>query len=635
MAHPIVPPMAPVVGRDASLAGMFFDRAATAARLPAMRSRRGAGFADVSFAAFAERVEAVAAGLLGIPGGYAPGTATAIIASTREAWMTTDFAVLAIAGVTVPIYASVLAAEVGYVCVDADVEVIVVENQSQLDKVRAIRAGFEFLEVPYDRSRVKLRHIVVMDPEGIAAADDWESLEDLEARGRATLLAHKGPSHPERLLRTRGLTRADLATITYTSGTTGAPKGVLQTHGNWLSVLDVAVDLQIFTDTTRITGAFLFLPLAHAFGRMVAFGGVYFTTVMILSSPDTLLADLQATRPGFVPAAPRVYEKIYARLMATVHEQPAARQRIFKWAVDVGQRTIPFTETNAPLPLRLRLEFALAERFVWRALRTRLGLDRVEVMLSGSAALSPTVLRFFLAMGITLVEAYGLTETCPGVSTNRPDGLRVGTVGRLIPCVELRFADDGEICVRGPNITAGYHKRPDANAEAFEAATDGGQQWFRTGDIGELDANGFLRLTDRKKDLLKTSGGKFVAPQKVEGMLKGHPPITEAVVVGDGRKYCAALIAVDDDALKAWAGRTGNPADRQHPALVALLQQHVDAVNHDLAKFETVKQFRVVNEVFSIDNGLLTASFKVKRKEVAKRYGALIDSMYPDEGVQL
>lgn len=636
MALPIVPPMAPVVGRcDASLAGMFFDRASAGARLPAMRSRHGAGFADLSFAAFAERVEAVAAGLLGIPGGYPPGTSTAIIASTREAWMTTDFAVLSIAGVTVPIYASVLPAEVGYVCVDADVEVIVVENKVQLDKVRAIRQGFEFLDVPYERSRVKLRHIVVMDHDGIPAADDWESLEDLEARGRATLLAQKAPSHPERIQRTRGLTRADLATITYTSGTTGAPKGVLQTHGNWLSVLDVAVDLQIFTDTTRVTGAFLFLPLAHAFGRMVAFGGVYFTTVMVLSSPDTLLADLQATRPGFVPAAPRVYEKIYARLMATVHEQPAARQRIFKWAVDVGLRTIPFIEANTALPLRLRLESGLAERFVWRALRTRLGLDRVEVMLSGSAALSPTVLRFFLAMGITLVEAYGLTETCPGVSTNRPDGLRVGTVGRLIPCVELRFADDGEIWVRGPNITAGYHKRPDANAEAFEAATDGGQQWFRTGDIGELDENGFLRLTDRKKDLLKTSGGKFVAPQKIEGMLKGHPPITEAVVVGDGRKYCAALIAVDDDALKAWAGRTGNPADRQHPALLALLQQHIDAVNHDLARFETVKQFRVVNEVFSVDNGLLTASFKVKRKEVAKRYGAVIDSMYPDEGVQL
>jgi len=225
-----------------------------------------------------------------------------------------------------------------------------------------------------------------------------------------------------------------------------------------------------------------------------------------------------------------------------------------------------------------------------------------------------------------LIEAYGLTETCPGISANRPDTWRIGTVGTLLPGVELRFADDGEICVRGPNITRGYHRRDDANAEAFDAPEHGG--WFHTGDIGELDQDGFLRLTDRKKDLLKTSGGKFVAPQKVEGMLKGRPPITEAVVLGDGRKYCVCLVVVDDDALAAWAKRTGQPADRQGAALKAELQAQFDVINKGLASFETIKRFAVVDEPFSVENGLLTASFKVKRKDVQKRYADVIDRLY-------
>jgi long-chain acyl-CoA synthetase len=623
-------PVAAPAGGDPSLAAMFFERCARSPRRPALRHRRGSGFVDVTFAAFAERVEAIAAGLLTIPGGLPRGAAVALFASTRAEWLACDFAAFGVGAITVPIYASVLAPEVGYICQDAAVEVIVVEHKAHYDKVRAIADGFTFLEKRYDKSALRLRHIIVMDSTGIAPGDDWESLADLEARGRDIIAGHGG-THPERLARTRALSRDDLATITYTSGTTGAPKGVLQTHGNWLAMLDIAHTMQIFTTGTQQTGAFLFLPLAHAFGRMVGFGGVYFSTVIVLSSPDSLLPDLQATRPGFVPAAPRVYEKIYARLLATVHEQPPLRQKIFAWARDVAERGIAHRQAGQALPPLLSAQAALAEQLVWKKLRARLGLDRIEVMLSGSAALSPTVLKFFLGMNLMLIEAYGLTETCPGISSNRPDTWRIGTVGPLLPGVELRFADDGEICVRGPNITRGYHRRDDANAEAFDAAEHGG--WFHTGDIGELDKDGFLRLTDRKKDLLKTSGGKFVAPQKVEGMLKGRPPITEAVVLGDGRKYCVCLVVVDDDALAAWAKRTGQPADRQGAALKAELQAQFDVINKGLASFETIKRFAVIDEPFTVDNGLLTASFKVKRKEVQKRYAAVIDALYDaDEG---
>lgn len=608
---------------------MFFSRCARVPRRSALRVRRGPGFVDVTFAAMQERVEAIAAGLLTIPGGLASGASVALFAGTRAEWIVCDFAVVAVGAVTIAIYASVLAPEVGYICQDAAVEVIVVESKVHYEKVRAIKDGFTFLETRYDQSALRLRHIVVIDDTGLTPSSDWESLAALEARGRAARGA--SGAHPERPARTAALSRASLATITYTSGTTGVPKGVLQTHGNWLSLLDITHTMQIFTEKTQETGALLFLPLAHAFGRMVSFGGVYFSSLIVLSSPETLLADLQDTRPGFVPAAPRVYEKIYARLLATVHEQPPLRQKIFAWARDVADRGIPYRQAGQALPPLLAAQATVAERLVWRKLRARLGLDRVEVMLSGSAALSETVLRFFLGMNITLIEAYGLTETCPGISANRPDTWRIGTVGPILPGIELRFADDGEICVRGPNITAGYHRRDDANAEAFDPPGRGG--WFHTGDIGELDPDGFLRLTDRKKDLLKTSGGKFVAPQKVEGLLKGRPPITEAVVLGDGRKYCVCLVVVDDDALAAWAKRTGHAPDRQGAPLRAALQAQFDVINQGLASFETIKRFAVIDEPFTVDNGLLTASFKVKRKEVQRRYGALIDGLHDaDEG---
>ncbi len=618
-----------------SLPAMLFHRIRETPRLPALRVRRGAGFVDVTFAAMGERIEALAAGFLSVPGGVDVGTSVALMGQTSASWLCADFAAMSLGAVTIPIYASLLGAEVGYILQDADVRVAVVDDKARFERVLSVLGGFHFFDVDYGAERLQLKHIIVIDPDGIdadvvlPAGVTWESLSALEARGRAALAADQSgaserASLPERRRRTSALNRDSLATITYTSGTTGAPKGVLQTHGNWLSLLDVAHTMQIFTEGTQKTGSFLFLPLAHAFGRLVAFGGVYFSTVTVISSPDTLLKDMVDSRPGFVPAAPRVYEKIYARLMATVAEMPKRRQQIFRWALNVGERTIPWRERQEALPPLLAAQMAIAERLVFRGLRARLGLDRVEVMLSGSAALSPTVLRFFLSLNIMLIEAYGLTETCPGISANRPDRFRVGTVGPVIPGIELRFEPDGEICVRGPNISKGYHRRPDANAEAFDPPEKGG--YFHTGDIGVLDDDGFLRITDRKKDLIKTSGGKYVAPQKIEGLLKGRPFITDAVVIGDGRKYCTLLVVVDDDAINAAFARDGG-GDRD--AFVARsVRAQVDAINAELASFESIKDFRVVQTPFTVENGMLTASFKVKRKEVQKRYLALIDEMY-------
>jgi long-chain acyl-CoA synthetase len=609
----------PVPGRDDSLAQMFFARARAAGSLPALRVRREqGGHVDVAWSALLERVADVAAGLATLPGGpVARGASVAIFSSTRAEWIVADWAILSLGAVTVPVYGSVPAAELGYILHDADVEVVFVEGKQHYDKLRAVADGFTFLDGSYGALRA--RHVVVLDPTGLQPAPGLESLAALQARGRM----HRDATDALRHERLASLSRTDVASIAYTSGTTGAPKGVVQTHGNWLAVLDVAGQLDFFTAPTRARGALLFLPLAHAFGRLVSFGCAYFTAPAILSSPETLLADLVDTRPGFVPAAPRMYEKMYAKLLSVVQMLPPRRQQIFRWALDVGRRALPYRQKQEPLPRLLQAQLAVADRLVLSKLRARLGLDRCEVMLSGSAPLSTAVHEFFLSMGVMLVQAYGMTETCPGISSNTPRRWKPGTVGTVLHGMQVRFGDDGEICVKGPQVFGGYRNRPDENAAAFDA--DG---FFHTGDIGHLDDDGFLWLTDRKKDLLKTSGGKYVAPQKIEALLKARPLVGEAVVLGDNRNFCTALLSVDDEGLQAWATRTGHPADRHAPSTMALLQQQVDAVNATLAPFETIKAFRVVDEPFTVDSGLLTPSFKVKRKVVALRFADVIDNMY-------
>ncbi|MCY1055925.1 long-chain fatty acid--CoA ligase [Nannocystis sp. SCPEA4] len=605
---------------DTNLAQMFFDRARSEGQRPGYCVRQGGAFVDVPFGEAADRVEAIAAGLL--KGGQAPaqGTCVTIMANTRLEWVLADWALLSLGYRTVPIYVSLLPPEIGYIHADTKAELLVVENKEMLDKVRAAQRGFTFFEVEYPADAVKLKRFIVIDPTGIAPSADWESLADVEARGRAALTETKG----ERDRRLQTIQRSDVATYTYTSGTTGPPKGVIQTHDNMLSMLENVEEVGMFSDRARVGGAFLFLPLAHSFGRLVEFGGAFFRCKIVLSSIATVAEDLGLSRPGFLPAAPRVYERVYGKIMTTVAASPPLRQKIFHWALGVGKQTIPYRQKNKALPLGLGIKLGLAEKLVFSKLKAKLGMDRMHVLLSGSAPLPKEVGEFFIALGLNVCEAYGLTETCPGLTTNRPDNWKIGTVGPAIKGVSLRLAEDGEILAKGPNVVSGYLNRPDATAEAWDS--DG---WFHTGDIGEFDEDMHLRITDRKKDLIKTSGGKYVAPQKIEALLKTKPILSEAVVIGDGRKYCVVLVTVDKEKLAAWSQRTGNPADINSEAVQKEIQGYLDDVNQGLASFESVKYFRVAPEEFSVDNGMLTASFKVKRKEVSKRYKALIDAMYP------
>ncbi len=606
---------------DAHLAQMFFDRADKQPSKAILKYRhRGAPYADLSFAKAKERVLNIAAGLLTAPGGLEMHQSVTIFANTRLEWVLCDFAVLALGGKAVPIYASLLTPEVGYIQQDCQAVITIVEGKEHLEKVREAQQGFTFFDKDYPADAIKVRHIVVLDPDGIEPADDWESLADLEQRG-AEQLKEQQPVIEDRGGKIR---REDVCTYVYTSGTTGPPKGAIQSHNNHFAIFAALEQNKMFAGDATETGAFLFLPLAHSFGRMIEWAAVYFEAPLILSAPDTLLEDLQATRPGVFPAAPRVYEKIYSRIQSGLPDAPPLRQKLFHWATGIGGRVHELRENGKEPSGMMALEFKLADKLVLSKIRSRLGLERCAIMGSGSAPLSKEVQLFFGAASLPIMEGYGLTETCPVLTLNAPDAWRTGTVGKAIAGVELKIAEDGEILARGDNVVSGYLNRQEATEEAFN---DG---WFHTGDIGEIDKDGFVRITDRKKDLIITAGGKNIAPQKIEGKLKNHPLIFEAAVIGDQRKYCVALIAVDEEALETWAARTGNPKDPHAKPTLDAIQEGIDALNKELASFESIKYFRLIDEAPSVDNGMLTASFKLKRRVVAQRYAGLIEEMYSD-----
>jgi long-chain acyl-CoA synthetase len=606
-----------MASRVTTLAELLHDRADANPGDVAIRAKVGGTWTDRTWGQVRDRADRIAAGILTAVD-LADNDVVGILGQTSEDWVTCDFAALSVGLQTVPIYASLHAEDVGYAHVDTGIKLVIVEDAAQLEKVRAMRKGFSFFDVDYGAERIPLRHIVVIDPEGASEGDDWESLADLESRGAARLEELRGE-----LERRRAAARPDqTATYTYTSGTTGAPKAVIQTHANHLAMVDAVQEVGVLTDEMKAGGLFLFLPLAHSFGRLIEFSGPALNLPLVISAVATLADDARETRPGFFPAAPRVYEKMKSKIETTVAGAPEIRQKLFGFALETGRKTIPYRAQGKPLPPLLQLQHRLVDKVVLSKLRALLGMDRASALLSGSAPLDREVHTFFQALGLELYEAYGLTETCPGLTSNRPGRMKIGTVGQALPGVELRIAEDGEIQAKGPNITQGYLNRPEDTAEAFTA--DG---WFRTGDEGRLDEDGFLSITGRKKELIKTSGGKYVAPAKIEGQLKLLPIIQEAVVIGDTKNFCTALISVDPDDLKDWAAQKGIPAEQDRPEVEEAIDAHVAKVNEGLASFESIKYWTLVDPL-TVDNGLLTASLKVKRNIVQERYRPQIEAMY-------
>ncbi|MEM6290033.1 MAG: long-chain fatty acid--CoA ligase [Myxococcota bacterium] len=600
-----------------TLAELLHARAEASPNDVAIRTKVGSSWETRSWKEVRDRADIIAAGILSAVE-LEDNDVIGLLGQTSEDWLACDFAGLSVGLQTVPIYASLQPEEVGYAHTDTRIKLVIVDDGAQLAKIRKMRDGFTFFDKQYAADEVLLKHIVVIDPSGIDAADDWESLADLEARGKEKLDELK-----DEMVRRRKEAKPDqTATYTYTSGTTGPPKAVIQTHRNHLAMAEAVASAGVLSDGIREGGLFLFLPLAHSFGRLIQFSAPFRNLHLVISSVPTLAADLGETRPGFFPGAPRVFEKMKAKIENAVAGAPPIRQKLFAWAIGTGTETVQYRCTGQPLPFFLGLRNSVADKLVLSKLRARLGFDRAFALLSGSAPLDPDVHTFFLAMGLNLLEAYGLTETCPGLTANQPGKIKIGTVGPALPNVEIKIADDGEILAKGPNITQGYLNRPDATGSAFD---DG---WFCTGDLGAMDSDGFVKITGRKKELIKTSGGKYVAPAKIEGQLKGLPIVQEAVVVGDRRNYCVCLIAVDPEELGEWAKQQGIPAEAGHPDVEKAIDAHVAKVNSGLASFESIKYWRLTPEPLSVDNGLLTASLKVKRNIVEERYADVIDGMY-------
>ncbi|MET9529511.1 AMP-binding protein [Streptomyces sp. NPDC006649] len=575
---------------------------------------------SLSWGQSAERVYAIAAGLIEL--GVRPEERVALASSTRVEWILADLGVMCAGAATTTIYPSTNTEESAYILSDSESRVLIAEDAGQLAKARERRA-----ELP------DLRHVVVIDTAGLepdeADEDGWVlSLADLEARGAAHLAANPG-AVKERI---GAITADQLATLIYTSGTTGRPKGVRLPHDNWSYMAKATVSTGLIT---KDDVQYLWLPLAHVFGKVLTSGQIEVGHVTAVDGRvDKIIENLPVVQPTYMAAVPRIFEKVYNGVAAKARAGGGAKYKIFQWAAEVAREYAKVTQDNfrhtgsASAPFALSAKHKVADALVYAKIREAFG-GRLRACVSGSAALAPDIGLFFAGAGIHILEGYGLTESSAASFVNPGEAYRTGTVGKPLPGTEVRIADDGEVMLRGPGIMAGYHRLPEKTAEVLES--DG---WFHTGDIGELSSDGYLRITDRKKDLIKTSGGKYIAPAEVEGQFKAVCPFVSNILVhGADRNFCTALIALDEPTILGWAEENGM-GGRSYADVVAskevesLISGYVKRLNEGLQRWQTVKKFRLLPRDLDIEHGELTPSLKLKRPVVEREYKALIEDMY-------
>ncbi|MEN6560295.1 MAG: long-chain fatty acid--CoA ligase [Acidobacteriota bacterium] len=590
-----------------SLAHLLVHSVAAYPKPDYMLVKKDGAYRPIAAAEFGDSVRHLALGLRAL--GFGPGQKLCILSENRPEWTATDFATLAAGGLTVPIYTTLVSEQIRYIVDDSDASVVVVSNADQWKKIEPLRAGL-----------AKVKHYLTFADEAPAGV---LTLREVLDKGRAAAAAEPGLF--EALV--DRIKPEDEATLIYTSGTTGVPKGVILTHANLLSNIQAASDVLAFSDKDTVLS---FLPLSHVLERMVMFTYLYKgCTVAYAESVDAVAQNLLEVRPHIMVSVPRVFEKIYTKVMDQILASPALRRRIFFWAVGVGRQAGALTLAGRTLPPGLKLKKAVAAKLVFSKIIGRTG-GRVRFFVSGGAPLSKDIAEFFYAIGLVILEGYGLTETSPVLAVNTFDGLRLGTVGKPVPGVEIRIAEDGEILARGPNVMKGYYKREAETREILEGG------WFHTGDIGRFDADGFLVITDRKKDLLVTSGGKNIAPQPIENLLKTSPYIANAVVIGDRRRFAAALIVPHFDKLRDLARALGIASGSieelcREPRIVEFLKAEVDKATPLLASYERIKKIAVLPRDFDIEKGEMTPSLKVRRANVTAEYQADIEALYGEE----
>ncbi len=572
------------------------------------RYRLEGKYVGITYDEFYSKVELFAHGLTSL--GLKRGDKLAILSENRPEWPITDLASLAVGAIDVPIFPTLTAKQIEYILDNGDVAFVVVSNSFQLSKIQRVRGNLKLL-----------RQIIVMNPKENPKDKSLAAFSEVYELGKKRRDKQRGQF-------AKWLEEAkpdDLATIIYTSGTTGEPKGVMLTHANFVANVKGAHDHISITDEDTLLS---FLPISHSFERMAG----YYTalsagaTVAYAESIETVAQNLMEVSPTLVTTVPRLFERIHATILKNVDSSSATKKRIFYWALSVGKAFVEAKKKGSVGPV-LRSEYALADKLVLSKLKERTG-GRIKFFVSGGAALSRELGEFFESVGIMIVEGYGMTECSPVISANRIDDYKFGTVGKPLRNVQVKIDDDGEILTRGPHVMVGYYKDKEATKEAIDK-----EGWLHTGDIGHFDTDGFIVITDRKKHLFVTSGGKNIAPQPIENLLQQSKFVDQIVLIGDKRRFNTALIVPDFDYLKEFAKEHRLKYENEEQLMNdekvnAAMKKDIDQIQKDLAKYEQVRRFKLLMTPFTIENGCLTPTLKVKRKVVEQKYHDLIDSMY-------
>ena len=553
-----------------------------------------------TYAEVGEIVRSLSLGLIDL--GIEKGDKVAILSNTRPEWSYFDFAALSAGATVVPIYQTNSAEECQYVLENSDSIAVVVEDDAQLEKVRQVREACPSLE-----------HVIRMTGQSA----DTISMDQLAARGA-------GGTDADWERRWGSVTRDDICTFIYTSGTTGPPKGCVISHGNYRAMLDMVHEVSVL-GSDELT--YLFLPLAHSFALLIQFGTFDLGATLAYWERDPLkiVPNLGEVKPTYFPSVPRIFEKIYTAATAAVEKEGGLKKRVFDWAVEVGKKTRRLErEGRTPGPL-LAAQYRLADRQVLSKIRGLFG-GNLKLAVTGAAPINPEILEFFDAAGVLVLEGWGMTETSTAATIATPEDFKVGTVGKPFPGCEIKIADDGEILVKGPNVFQGYYKNEEATRETL---VDG---WLHTGDIGEIDSDGFVKITGRKKDIIITAGGKNITPANLEAEIKQHPLVSQCVVIGDRRPYLVALVTLDPEEAAKYASEHGLPADLEALArnadIKASIDAHVEKINERFARVEQVKKVAILPRDLSQEGGELTPTLKVKRNVVADKYQGEVESLY-------